>query len=465
MKISNLFILLIIITSVLFASETKQLKKSFDIEQGKLIDIKTVSGMDVQVKSWDKNEVYFDLEVKVSCSNDEYEKKYVETFDIKKKERLAAVVLEFEEEDDDNGWSFWDIFKGKFGYSFSKEITGEIYIPKSNSLKADFRYSDIQLEDIAGELNLDGRSNDLYLTNCLNVFTVNNGYGKNFINNCGGKLSLDSRSSEISINEFDGPVRILADYSQIELRSVTGTLDLSTRSAMVKIENVGGAVEIKADYSDVTISKIDGFVNISNRSGSVNASGVEGIKIDAPYTKMWIDGVNGKSGKDIQLYNRSGKIQLQNIVGRVLIEDSYSDITLKNIEGHVLVETQSSKIKGENIKGNWKSESKHSSVRIKELYSDEIIIDNRSDVVDVRTMKLPTYVNIKNSYGSVDFSMPKGYSGGLYLAAAYGDVISDLPLTIRKEGSNTKAKVEMGSGNSKIYIETRSGNIEIKESL
>ena len=456
---------LLLFGALLYATEKKQVKKSFDIEPGKLVDIETVSGMDVQVKSWDKPEVYIDLEIKVTCSDDEFESKYVEKFDITGRERISSVFIAFEEEDQDNGWSFWDIFKGKFYYSFTKEITGEIYVPKSNGLKADFRYSDIELNDFSGELNLLGRSNDLYLDNCPNVFSIENDYGKNFISNCGGKLTLDSRSGEIHISEFNGPARISADYARIDIRAVTGNLDISTRSAKVKIEDVDGSLDLKADYSEVTLTKVSGYVNTSNRSGSVTVNDVGGIKVDAPYTKIWIDGVTGKEAKDIQIYDQSGKIQIQNATGRILIDDKYSDITLKNIEGHVIIETQSSKINGEKINGNWKSDSKYSSVRISRLTADEIIIDNQSDVVDIATSKIPSYVNIKNSYGSVDFNMPKGFPGNIFLTALYGDIRSNLPMNTHKEGSTTKAKFENGSGSSKIYIETKSGNIGIKEGI
>ncbi len=454
---------LLLAVAVLTASEKKQVQETFEVEPGQLVDIRTVSGLDVKVESWDKNEVYFDLIVKVDCSDADFEKEYIEKFYLDSRRVSSGIIIDFEEEDDDNGWNFWDIFKGKFYYSFSKEITGTIYVPKDNSLKADFRYSDIELDDITGEITLHGRSNDLYLKNCPAVNVIENDYGKNIISNCGGKLILDSRSSEIDINGFSGPVRVIADYADIDLKSVSGMLDVTTRSATVKIDDIGGDLELNGDYSNIKINKVNGFASISSRSGTIDVSYTQGLHVESPYTDVYGYEINDKSGKDVKIYNQSGKIRLEGIKGRVIVDDKYSNINLKNIEGHVIIESQSSSVSADKVTGNWKSDTRYSSVKVHDLSADEIKIDNRSESVDIRMTKIPKLVEIKNEYGSVDFSMPRGFKGGLDLFALYGDIVCDLPVRIKSEGSTTRAVANLGSNDATISIETRSGDIELIE--
>lgn len=449
----------------LSASEKKQIQESFEVEPGKLVEFRTVSGMKVDVKSWDKSEVYIDLIVKVSCSDDEFEKEYIEKFNVDKRNLSRGIIIEFEEEDDDNGWSFWDIFRGKFYYSFSKEITGTIYVPQYNALQADFRYSDIELTDIEGEINLIGRSNDLYIFNCMMLNTIENDYGKNSISNCGGKLTLESRSSETEINTFNGQVRISADYATLNLKSISGRLGISTRSADVKINDVGSDLEMNADYSEITVNKVKGFVKISSRSGTIDVSNTEGLNIESPYTEIHAFEIDDKSGKDVKVLNQSGNISLEKVKGRVIIDDKYSDINLKDIEGHVILESRSSAITADNIKGNWKSDTKYSSVKVKDLRAEEVFIDNQSDDVKIRMTKTPKEVEIKNQYGGVEFSMPEGYKGSLDLFAQYGNIECNFPIRTRTEGSTSRANGRMGSENSTIIIETRSGDIEITENI
>ena len=446
-----------------FAREYKNIKKSFNVEADKLIVIESISGLDINVKSWDKNEILFDLRADVSSSDEEYEIEYIEALDIVERHRNSTLKIKFVETRRTGGWSFWDIFKGKFGFSFSKEIKGDIYVPRANPLKADFKYSIIELSDMTGEINLLGRSNELYLNDCENIFTIENDYGENYITNSGGELNLSSRSSTVNINDFDGPVKIFADYSNIKIKGVTSTLDLKTRSAEVSVEDIDSDLNLSADYSKVVIKNVNGYADLKNLSGSFDVTNVKGIKIDAAYTNCDIDNITGLLDKDIEITNRSGNVVIEKAMGNIIVNDSYSDITLKSVEGDVSLTSRSSTVIGNDIKGNWESETSYCDVRLEKISGSDVFIENRGNPVTIELLKNPESVNVKNSYGSISLTIPEDYNGEVTLLATYGKIDSDFPIRVNTQGSSANAFGQIGKGNSEITLETVSADIDLMQ--
>ena len=81
MKTGVKFLVLFLVCAIaLSATERKRVQKSFKVDAGKLIEIYGVSGMNVNVSSYDGNEVKFDINVSIRASSDKFEKKYIENF-------------------------------------------------------------------------------------------------------------------------------------------------------------------------------------------------------------------------------------------------------------------------------------------------------------------------------------------------------------------------------------------------
>ena len=289
----------IVFTSLnVFAGKGKDYKASFLVDAKQAIIIESVSGMNVKVVSWDSSIVKFDLRVNISSSDNDYEKEYIEEFKVSERRRNSELVLTFNEPQGDS-WSILDIFKLKFHFYVEKDIKGIIYVPQSNKLTADFKYSEISLESINGELNLPGRSNDIYLRNCSAVTSIENQYGKTELRDCRGNLDLETRSSELRIKNFDGPVIIDADYNDIWLDGIKGNTKINSRSGNMELKNIHGNLEVDAPYTDMKIYNVDGFTNIINRSEDILVSNSGGLKIEGPYCNMELSAINDVKKKTI----------------------------------------------------------------------------------------------------------------------------------------------------------------------
>lgn len=463
MKLKFLFTLLFLSTVLFAASESKKINKTFSVKPGQGIEINSVSGVNVRVRSWDKNEIKFDLRIKISSTDEEYEETYVNEFNIEKRENGSNLVFDFVETNESVSWSFWDIFKLKFGMSVEKDIKGEIFVPQSNSLIMNTRYSDIQLIGMKGKLDIIGRGNDIHLQRCDSINRIENLYGDIKIENCGGDLELESRGSAVTILGFNGNVEINALYSGITAEDVSGNLTIVSRSEDIKIRKVGAALDISADYSDVDVKDVKGFVSIIDRGGTIRINGAGGLYAKGPYCDIYAEKIIGSAGDTIVVENRSGIIDIREAVGNIEIDDEYSEISIRDIKGNVNLSARSNSIRAFGIDGNWVSRSQYCSIEVRKLNADLVKISNRSEPLTVTMKKLPSRIEINNEYGEVDISVAGEIEGDITLDAKYGDIETDLPLRFRQDGSSSFAYGIIGNSKNVVNIITRSGDIKFRE--
>ncbi|MEX2089454.1 MAG: DUF4097 family beta strand repeat-containing protein [Bacteroidota bacterium] len=440
--------------------KTRDLEGRYPVEPQQRIEITGFNGSDITFRSWDKNEVFIKLAVRIESSDEEFEQRYIEEVSITESRGSAGLSIALREprSSSRNGGFFSRIFRSSY---VRKEIVGEIYVPQSNPLTTDMKYGTLSLENMKGTLKLLGGNNDLLLKNCTALEDVRNDYGKTVIENSGGDLKLNSKSGKVTVEEFNGPVWIDADYSTIQVRKVHKEATINSKSATITIADIGGDLTVDADYSTLTVENVAGFFKVKNQSGKIRVKQIDGLSVDAPYTSVEAVDVSGKSGKEITVRGQSGSLKLENAVGNLRIENPYSKIELKNIKGSVDLSNKSGRVTADGIQGDWTSNTEYSSLTILDLTAQTIRMTNKSNPIDLQLKNTPSTIDIKNEYGSVSVSMPSGFSGDVMLEAAYGNVDTNLPVRSKSLGGGAYATGKVGNGSGSITIETKSAGIKL----
>jgi hypothetical protein len=446
----------------------REIEKHYPTQASQRIEINGFMGSDIRFVSWDKNEVYLKLDITISSSDERYERRYIESASITDHQSSEALVVKFQEPErfSGEGRSFWGAIRSIFSGSYvRKEISGEIYVPRSNALSTDMRYGSISLEGMKGALRLLGTGNTLTLKNCSAVQEIENDYGKTTLEQCGGNLDLSTKSSKVSIEQFDGKVSVDADYSTITVRDVNQPVSINSTSATITVENAQGNATIHSDYSTITANSIAGMLEIRTKSGKIKARQVDGLSVDADYTTVEASEVSGKASKEIVVSGRSGSLRLEDAVGNLRVTDPYSNVDLRNIRGNVDLSSTSSRVTAEDVVGDWHSSTEYSSVTVQGLTAQRVWMFNKSNPIDVQLKTAPSNIEIKNEYGSVTVSMPPGFSGDVDLNASYGNIETNFSLDRKKSfgGAGGYAIGKVGSGSGKISIETTSGNIRLTQ--
>lgn len=442
--------------SLVLADQTKDFEHRANVKPSQRIEIKGLSGANLVFTPWDRNEIYVKINVRISSSDEDYEKKYVESFGIEEYGTEQRLVLQFREPSRVR-FGLWDLFKG--GSYVRKEIRGEVFVPRGNPLTTDLSYGELEFSDLRGEVNILGKNNILSVRNCANLHEVTNNYGKSHIEGGGGSLDLTGTSSQVTVTKFAGSVIIDAPYSTITTAEIGKPVTIKSQSGTLVLSDIGGAATINSPYSNITVSKVMGPLDISTKSGTIRVKDVQGLVVDAPYTNVQALGVAGKPGKDILVKGQSGSISLENVTGNVVMDCPYSPVDLQQINGSVDLTTKSSRVEARDISGSWKSGTEYSTITLHGLKSTEVNIINKSGDVDIDLAVVPSTIRVRNEYAGVSVRLPKGFSGDIALDAEYGRIKTDFSIRSRNRGSSGYAIGKVGSGTGSITIETKSGNI------
>ncbi|HCA78720.1 MAG TPA: hypothetical protein DEP53_03195 [Bacteroidetes bacterium] len=432
------------------------------------IELRGFTGSRMKVRCWDKNEVSIKLDISFSSSNERDEQKYLDAITLKKTQQEKSLRIDYQEPEitTRGGRSFWTWLYSVFSGSYTrKEAEGEIFVPRTNALTAEVRYGVIEMEGMKGALSLLGTGNTVNLKDCAALGEVTNDYGKVKLERCGGNLRLSSKSTTIVLDRFEGKADIDAEYSNITVLDITQSLSIRSTSATIKVDNVGGDATIRSDYTTLTVNDIKGMLTVADKSGMIRAKGMDGVSIDGEYSTMEIADVSGKAGKAITLDGQSGSITLANASGDVQINNPYGIIDLKDIRGNVEVRSKSSNIRAARVTGDWSSATEYSQVTLRDLSAKRVTVSNSSSPIDIQLKTAPTDVDIRNEYGTVELSMPPGFSGEVDINVTYAHIETNLPLSKKKsfDGGGGYAMGKIGTGNGKLSIETNSGNVKVMQ--
>lgn len=432
------------------------------------IELRGFTGSRIKVRSWDKNEVSIKLDISFASSNERDEQKYLDAITLKKTQQEKLLRIDYQEPEitTRGNRSVWTWLNSVFSGSYTrKEAEGEIFVPRANALTAETRYSMIEMEGMKGALSFIGTGNTVTLKDCAAIRELTNDYGKATLERCGGDLRLSSKSTTIVLDQFEGKADIDAEYSNITVLDIKQSLSIRSASGTIRVDNVGGDASIKSNYSTVKVNNVKGMLTVEDNSGTIRAKGMDGAKIIGQYSTIEVADVSGKVAKNIDLEGASGSITLTNASGDVRINNPYGPIELKDIRGNVDIQSKSSNIRATRVTGNWSSATEYSLVTLRELSAKRVTVSNSSSPIDIELKTAPTDVEIRNEYGTVTLSMPPGFSGEVDINVTYARIETNLSLSKNKsfDGGGGYAMGKIGTGNGKLSIETKSGNVKVMQ--
>jgi hypothetical protein len=122
-------------------------------------------------------------------------------------------------------------------------------------------------------------------------------------------------------------------------------------------------------------------------------------------------------------------------------------------------------IECENINGLIQADTSYGGVICRKIISEQLNVSSSYGNIDIEYSDFAPaeiHANVRNSYGSIDFTAPPGFTGRVELSTSYGSVSTDLPITIQGEISRTRIKGTVGEGNGKLIVKNSYGSIRIE---
>jgi len=236
------------------------------------------------------------------------------------------------------------------------------------------------------------------------------------------------------------------------------------------------AVQVNAGRGDVNVSQRDADVKISTTRGDVQADQIKGnVEIAARRGNVQISQVTG----DAHLEGRADDVTLSDISGVVLLEGEFfgdtklshigksvkfhstrTDMELGKLDGDLSMD--SGDLRVSSVAGPFEVRTKAKDIRLEDI-SGPITVENSHGEIDVRPKAPFGDVTLNNRQGAIHIVLPESAGFTVVARSSRGELESDFPLNVTKNGDDHVAEGNVGKGGKKLQLTTDHGTIEIRK--
>jgi DUF4097 and DUF4098 domain-containing protein YvlB len=303
--------------------------------------------------------------------------------------------------------------------------------------------------------------------------------------NTGSQPQIESTGGTVVLNANTNGAGDHAVQTDMDIFIPAGTpVDIASKKGDVTINNLKASVKIALQKGDVALTDIGGLVEINLDKGSIRASQIAGdVAVTGHVDSVNIDEVTGAVSLNGDFYE---DIRLSKIAKTFTFKTSRSDMEIASVPGDIdiasdevraneltgpsRVMTSSKDIHLEDVSGDLQVQSNNGDVEVttagKQPGSKMTFTTEHGDVaVTLGGKTPPDKVNVVTQHGDVTLTMPLGTGFQVTADTRKGSISSDFD-AVKVDDSNgsSRASGSVGNGNSKLQVNTETGDIKIAKS-
>ena len=276
---------------------TREVNKTFDVSPGVTLEIQNKYG-DINIATWNKNQIQIDVLIKVKSSNSEKAQKFMNEIEIDFNSSSSKVSATTKYPDNNKSW--WSGWFGN-GKNLDYEVHYTVNAPEDMSTALVNKYGNITQASIDGDSDVTNKYGDIFYKNVSGELDLNLGYGKATIGEVGDS-KMQIKYSEIKMVEVKD-LEISSKYSEFKIKHCS-SMTSRTKYDDYKIETIGslkndgkydefilgtvGEINIDTKYTDVKINMLNhmGVFDTGYGGVDVNSTGsdLEKLAINSKYT-------------------------------------------------------------------------------------------------------------------------------------------------------------------------------------
>jgi len=307
---------------------TKTIKETFGVEANTSIEASNKHG-DIQIHTWDKNEVTFEIIVTVEAKTEADAEDELERIDVEFTNIPGVVRAEtnWEEKEKKGWWIFdWSSWGNWNGWEDGNKVRVDysIYMPAENVVNLNNKYGNINFPTFDNDAKFTVKYGNMTGERVGGSLNLDIGYGDADIQSVGGESQVDIKYGKFRADVLQS-INIESKYSKIYLDN---SHDIRDDFEIEKVNNI----EIDSKYSDYKIYEMTGEGDFDMEYGDAKIKNMA-----ADFGNLQIEG----SYANFTFYMPSGAAY------EVDVESSYGDLDFRN-DGHLDIHKDNAdrKVKG-----------------------------------------------------------------------------------------------------------------------
>ncbi len=284
------------------------IKKSFDMNSGGLLVLKTDTGS-ISVDTHDDNQVSVEVEID-GLDDNEFEVSFAQD-----KDRLMVTG---------------DKLSSSWGWG-NQRVHFDIRVPKNFNLDLRTAGGSISVSDLTGQVEVATSGGSLNFGNIVGPVNGRTSGGSITVDGVEGDIEVKTSGGSLNLGDIKGDLKARTSGGSINLGTVSGSADVATSGGSIRIKEISGELEASTSGGSIEVTLSDSLkssVDLSTSGGNItvrldekvsftlNARGSR-IKSDFP--------VNGETSAEYRLkgdVNGGGpKMTLKTANGTIYIKE------------------------------------------------------------------------------------------------------------------------------------------------
>jgi len=287
-------------------------------------------------------------------------------------------------------------------------------------------------------------------------------------------VDVDGRFGEVSVDGTKGNVDIQNDFGDVTTDNIEGALTVQTNSGEVNATSIvagGDSIDLRSDFGDVTLEKAGGNdISLHSNSGTITLGEVRATGDLTTNTDFGNTKFENGSANSLHVETNSGEVSLTKITisKEIFVKDDFGDIELEQaFAASYDLHTNSGSVTVDGVKGKLKADTDFGNITISNAQSVTLTVETNSGTVEFSgSLGIGPHF-IKSDFGGIDIGLPTDAKLTVDLKTDFGNIKSDLPITMVLNGSSSSSDSDhiggsINGGGEQLTVQANSGNINLK---
>ena len=284
------------------------------------------------------------------------------------------------------------------------------------------------------------------------------------------EVTIDT-NGDVAVSGVKGDADLHTSFGDMDVENLKGSLNMDSSNGDIKVLSVdasGKDVSVDSSFGDITLEQVKSRdITVTSSNGTITFTNVRAT--GDVYTKSSFGDISYENGSSdsLTVESSNGRISVTkfNIKQNMAIDTSFGDIDLINASaGSYDLKTNNGDLTIDGAQGSLKAHTDFGDVDITNAKSVTLDLDTNNGNIDFSGSFGKGPHSISTEFGNVTLSIPDDTNLNVSLNTAFGDINSDIPITVTLTGDlkDNQRDGVMNEGGDLLTINTNNGDIDIK---